>query len=188
MSAKDSSRIHVPTPEEIESLGGDASKHDAGQRQDEPVDADALRAERDHWKDRAHRAAADYRNLERRAESQRYDASQAAIGQFVRGLLTVIDDLERTLAAAEKTADPTPVIQGVRLVYDKLIKALAEQGIETITAVGEPFDPTRHEALMSRPSDEHAEHVVIEELARGYRMGERILRPAKVVVSSGPGQ
>lgn len=188
MSAKDSSRIHVPTPEEIDSLGGDASRNDAGPGQDEPTDVGALRAERDHWKDRAHRAAADYRNLERRAETQRYDASQAAIGQFVRVLIPIIDDLERTLVAAEKAADPTPVVQGVRLVLDKLIKTLAEQGIETIPAVGEPFDPTRHEALMSRPSAEHAEPVVLEELARGYRMGDRILRPAKVVVSSGPGQ
>lgn len=189
MSAKDASKIHRPSAEEIESLGlgaDDAPKTDSQSAGDVSGDAGALRAERDQWKDRALRAVADYQNLERRAESQRYAASQAAVSQFVKTLIPIIDDLERTLDAAEQAGESGAVVEGVRLVREKLLKALSDEGIEAIPAAGEPFDPNLHEALLTQPTDAHPPQTVIEEVARGYRMGDRVLRAAKVIVSSVP--
>lgn len=189
MSAKDASRIHVPSPDEMESLGiesGHASKREPQSAEAESTDVETLRAERDHWKDRAHRAVADYKNLERRAETQRYDASQAAIGKFALTLLPIIDDLERSLAAAEQAGETGSLVDGVKLIHEKIMKALADEGIETIPAVGRPFDPNCHEAMLARPSDDYPPHTVLDELARGYKLGDRVLRAAKVIVSAGP--
>ena len=78
------------------------------------------------------------------------------------------------------------VADGVRIVHEHFLKVLQDRGIKPIEAVGREFDPSLHQALLKQASDEHAEGVVIEEAARGYKMHDRVLRPSRVVVSSGP--
>jgi len=128
------------------------------------------------------RAKADYQNAQRRSTAERIDAVRFANADLMRSLVNVLDDFDRTLAASgEATLDS--LIEGVRLVHENLQKALTDNGLETIEAKGASFDPTIHEALMQQPSDEFAPGTVIEQVTRGYRLRDRVLRPARVVVA-----
>lgn len=130
------------------------------------------------------RAKADYQNLQRRSAADRLDAVRFANAELMRSLLAVVDDFERALQAGETHQGSEAVTDGVRIVYDHFLKALKDQGLEPIEALHQPFDPTIHEALMQRPTDAHPPGTVVEEVAKGYRLHERVIRPAKVVVAS----
>lgn len=157
----------------------------------EAVDADptaALERERDALQEENLRLIAEGRNQAARFSRERQDALKYANGDFARDLLTVLDDLERTQKSVESATDIKSVTDGVRIVYQHFLKVLEERGIEPIEAVGQEFDPSLHQALLKQASDEHAEGIVIEEAARGYKMHDRVLRPSRVVVSSGPAE
>jgi molecular chaperone GrpE len=109
-----------------------------------------------------------------------------AESDLAKDLLVVLDDLERTLESVKSAEDVQPVAEGVRIVYEHFLKVLRGRQIEPIEALGQPFDPQWHEAMMQQSSDEHPAGTVIQEVARGYKMHGRAIRPAKVVVSSGP--
>lgn len=130
-----------------------------------------------------YRAKADYQNLQRRTSLERTEAVRFANGELMRSLLVVVDGLQRSLDAASNSNNLKAVFDGVRLVYDDLMKALASHGLEPIEAHRKPFDPNVHEALMQQPSADTPAGTVLEEVARGYRLRERVLRPAKVVVA-----
>jgi molecular chaperone GrpE len=132
------------------------------------------------------RARADFQNLQRRAAHERSEAVRYGNADLMKALLNGLDDLERTLKAAESPKNHDSLIAGVKLVYANFLKALQGFGLEPISARGERFDPLIHEALMQRPSQEFKPGTVIEEVARGYRLRDRVLRPAKVVVASSP--
>ena len=100
----------------------------------------------------------------------------------------LIDDLERTADAARAVPSGQAIADGVRIVSEHFQKILRDHGIAPIEAVGRPFDPTYHEALLQQPSDAHPAGIVVQELARGYTMHERVLRPSRVAVSGGPTQ
>ena len=123
--------------------------------------------------------------MQRRAAKEKADAVRFAVADFARDVLSVVDDFERTLAAADSEPD-TGIAEGARLVYDNLMKILRSHHIEEIEAEGQPFDPACHEAVMQQPSDEHPPQTVLQEIQRGYRLHDRLLRPAKVVVSAAP--
>lgn len=132
------------------------------------------------------RLVAELRNVHQRAQREKQEALKYAEADFARELLVVLDDLERMLESV-KTADSVPAVaEGVRIVYDHFLKVLHAHQIESIDAAGRPFDPDIHQAMMQRPSEQHPAGTVIEELARGYKMHGRVIRPSKVVVSSGP--
>jgi molecular chaperone GrpE len=135
------------------------------------------------------RLMAEMRNLQQRFQREREDALRYAEADFAREMLLIADDLERTLAAVTNAdeASSSKLLEGVRIVYDHFQKVLRGRRIEPIEAVGQPFDPHEHEALMQQPSDKHPPGTVMAESVRGYRMHTRVLRPSKVVVSSGPG-
>jgi len=132
------------------------------------------------------RAKADYQNLQRRSAAERLDAVRFANAERMRSLLVVADDFERALEAARADASSEAVTEGIKIVYDHFLKALKDQGLETIEALHKPFDPAIHEALMQQPSEAHPPGTVVEEVAKGYRLHDRVLRPAKVVVASAP--
>jgi len=131
------------------------------------------------------RAKADYQNLQRRAATERAEAVRYANADLVKALLTAVDDLERTLAAVTPEESESPLVAGVRLALENFLKALREHGVETIDALHQRFDPLIHNAIMQQPSQEHAPGVVIQQAARGFRLRDRVLRPAMVVVSKG---
>lgn len=144
-----------------------------------------LQARIESLEDALLRAKADYQNFQRRATTERLDAVRYANAELMRSLLNAMDDFDRTLAASnDATFDA--IVAGVRLVYENLQKALADNGLEIIEAQGEPFDPAIHQALMQQPSDELAPGTVIEQVTRGYRLRDRVLRPARVVVAKAP--
>lgn len=150
----------------------------------ETPDAQAkLRANIEKLEDSLLRARADYQNLQRRAAIERSEAIRFANAALMKSLLGVIDDFERSLASSSTSGEREAVVDGVRLVYQNLMKALRDQGLETIVALHKPFDPSVHEAIMQQPSADHEAGTVMEELAKGYRLCERVLRPAKVIVS-----
>lgn len=136
-------------------------------------------------RDKNLRLAAEAQNAQKRAQRELHESRRYAESEFARELLVIIDDLERTQEAARTAPDAQAVADGVRIVYEHLLKVLRQRGIEPLEALGRPFDPTYHEALTQQPSDQPA-GTVIQEAARGYKMHERVLRPSRVIVSAGP--
>jgi len=148
----------------------------------------ALMAERDEANDRMLRIAADCDNWKKRARKEQADAVHQARADVLRDLLVVVDDLERALdtqAATGEAADGTAVRQGVELVLRSLRQKLERHGVEPINAAGQPFDPHVHEAISRVDGGDVPPGTVAAELRRGYRLGDRLLRPAGVAVSTG---
>lgn len=159
---------------------------DAPAAHDEPETLDSLRAQVQALREQNLRAVAEQRNQQDRARRELAEQRRYAEQGIARELLIVLDDLERTQASAgEDAVDVQTVAEGVRLVYDKLLKVLEDRRIEPIESVGRAFDPDQHEAVLQQPSAEFEAGVVMQELARGYRMHDRVIRAAKVIVSSG---
>ncbi len=174
----------------VEGIGGEADggHHDeTATETTEPADPLVeLRARVEKLEDSLLRAKADYQNLLRRSTTERGDAIRYANTELMRSLLVVVDDFERSLTAADASKNLAAVVEGVRLVYDNLRKALRDHGLEAIDALHKPFDPSVHEALMQQPSADHPPGTVVEQVATGYRLRDRVVRPAKVVVSRAP--
>ena len=132
------------------------------------------------------RLQADFANFRNRVQRERTELYQRANEDLLLELLPVVDHYEMGLQTAEKhNADPA-VLDGFRLVYDQLMKVLDKFNVKPIDAVGEEFDPHRHEALTHMPSEEYPAGICSAQVRRGYLFGDRLLRPAQVVVSSGP--
>ena len=146
-------------------------------------------AQRDEYLADVQRLAADFENYRKRAVRDQQSLVARAHERLVRELLPVLDDLERALAASEHEeaeAVHAPRLQeGVQLVVRSLREALQREGLVEIETNGR-FDPHVHEALLSQPSEEEEEGAVLEVLQKGYRLGDRVLRPARVVISQGP--
>lgn len=149
-----------------------------------PADERAeLQEERDRLADSLLRLRAEFDNYRKRSVRELCDARVCAQGELLVDMLPVLDNLERALDAAEHHEEGK-VLQGVRLTRDQFVNLLAKAGVEEVPGVGLPFDPVIHEAVAVQPSelDEGLVSVVLE---RGYRQGDQVLRPARVVVSAG---
>jgi molecular chaperone GrpE len=131
------------------------------------------------------RAIADFQNYRRRSLEEAVKTRELATAALVEKLLPLLDNFERSLAAADSGATPEAVLQGVRLMQNQLASALQAVNVKPIDAVGQLFDPNFHDAILSEPSDE-PEGSVLEVIESGYTMGSRVLRPAKTRVSKGP--
>jgi molecular chaperone GrpE len=143
----------------------------------------ALEAERDEYLNDLKRVAADFENYRKRAARDQESLVARAHERLVKELLPVLDDLERALSAAEEHEE-AKLEEGVRLVQRELKAALDREGLAEIETNGS-FDPHVHEALLTQPSDAE-EGSVLEVLQKGYRLGDRVLRPARVVVAAAP--
>jgi molecular chaperone GrpE len=143
-----------------------------------------LESERDEAVDHLKRVAADFDNYRKRAARDQESLVARAHERLVKELLPVLDNLERALEAAEQHEE-AKLADGVTLVARELRSALEREGLREIEADGK-FDPHVHEALLTQPS-EAEEGSVIEVLQKGYRLGDRVLRPARVVISQGSG-
>jgi len=140
-----------------------------------------LAAERDEYLQLAQRAQADFENYRKRAAKDMAAAGARAKIGLVRDLLPVIDNLERALASAD---GDSALAQGVRLVLSDLNGVLAREGVSTLEPEGEQFDPAFHEALSTRSEDGAEAGVVLDVVEKGYRLGDTVIRPARVVVSA----
>jgi molecular chaperone GrpE len=144
---------------------------------------EAAEAERDERTNDLQRVAADFDNYRKRAARERGDQAARASERLVKELLPVLDDLERALEAAAEHEE-AKLEEGVRLVHRSLDELLAKEGLAEIETDGR-FDPHVHEALLSQPS-EAEEGNVIEVVQKGYKLGDKVLRPARVVVAGPP--
>jgi len=142
-----------------------------------------LKAERDSLLDRLARAQAEFENARRRAVKEQQDFRDYAAADAIKPLLPVIDSFERALQVKSDAGD---FRGGVELIYKQLQDALAKLGVRPIPAKGEPFDPHVHEAIEMVETSDAADHEVLEELQRGYKIKDRLLRPAMVKVAKNP--
>jgi molecular chaperone GrpE len=141
----------------------------------------------EHW-DRLLRVTADFDNYKKRAAREKQDATRFANENLLEKLVPVLDSFEMALNAAQNTQGEAAqsLKTGISMVYQQLKSALTEAGLEEVEAAGKPFDPNLHEAVSQQESDEVPEGQVLQQLRRGYKLRERLLRPATVIVSKRP--
>jgi molecular chaperone GrpE len=152
----------------------------------ESLKAKAAKAD-ENW-DKFLRAAAELDNYRKRVAREKEELARFTSERVVAALLPVLDNLERAIDAAQKHgADNASLLDGITQVYSQFRRSLNEFGLQEVTAnAGHPFGPNLHEAVSHIESGEHPEGHVVEQLQRGYKLAERLLRPARVVVSKGP--
>jgi molecular chaperone GrpE len=176
----------LSTPEETPSADLRELEHELGIDDEVVSKGNELTRELAEWKDRALRAAAELENFRKRAASEAQTARKYANEGLLYDLLPVIDNFQRAVDAAEKTPNLEALKSGVDLIYRQFNEVLEKVGLEPIEAVGQPFDPNVHQAVMQvEPEDGQEPHVVVEELRPGYRFHDRVLRPSMVKVTSG---
>jgi molecular chaperone GrpE len=153
----------------------------AGAVEEELDELVSTAAQRDEYLALAQRTQADFENYRKRVARDAAAAQDRGVAKLAKELLPALDNLDRAIEAAE---DEDPLLAGVRLVRSELGAALARVGIEAFAPLGEPFDPNRHEAMVQQPVEGAASGTVAEVYQPGYRMGETIIRPARVLVAA----
>lgn len=172
---------------ELPSGDGDETAGDAGSVESlgSESELEKVKAERDSLLDRLARAQAEFDNARKRAGKEQQESRDYAIADAIKSLLPVIDSLERAL---QVKSDAAELRGGVELIYKQLQAALAKLSVNAIVAKGEPFDPRVHEAIELVETSDVPDHQVIEELQRGYKLKDRLLRPAMVRVAKNSGK
>ncbi len=147
---------------------------------------ESVRRELDDKQDKLLRALADADNARRRAQRDREDYVRYANESLVRDLVPVLDNLDRALDAARAAGDAPSVVNGVDLIKREFLRVLERAGVTRYSALGQPFDPTRHEAVSRMVSPDATPDTVVHETAPGYSLNGRVLRPAMVIVAAAP--
>lgn len=147
---------------------------------------EATRTERDDNFQKWQRSLADLENFRRRVQREMDEARTFQALPLARDLLPGLDNLQRAIQAAESNEAAADLVAGVRMVVEQVIGVLARHGVDPIPAIGEAFDPAVHEAIQQVASDSHEPMTVIEEVEQGFRLGDRVVRPAKVIVTMAP--
>jgi molecular chaperone GrpE len=165
------------------------------EQESEAVDKDLLQLyeqfqkateERDQIKDQLLRTMADFQNFRKRVLDEKRLIEERANERFVTELLPVLDNFERGLAVIEQGGTLESLVEGVKAIDRQLRSVLESQKVIRIVSVGQPFDPDQHEALATVESAEHEDGTVIDEIEPGYKLGDRVIRPARVRVSKKP--
>lgn len=182
MEQKPKNEAEVMEPDATASETAEAEQAaEDGQTPGETLEAAlaAARAEAEEYKNRWHRAVADFENMRRRAQKDKDEALQFGNQKLIVSLLPVLDNLERALASAEGSS----LKEGVELVARQFRDTLAKQGVQPIEAMGQPFDPNLHEAVMQEDGGDYSEPTVVMELQKGYKLNDRVIRPSMVRVA-----
>jgi molecular chaperone GrpE len=175
----------VPDGSPAESVPAEGAAEQAEPEAAEPEPEAEPAPEEPDYKDKWLRAVAELDNVRKRARRDVGAAEARGIAKLARELLPALDNFERALAAAESQPENRDhhLTDGIRLVQTELLGALARLGIEPDSPKGEPFDPHRHEAIAQQPADGAEPGTIVEVYSAGYRYGDDVLRPAKVVVA-----
>ena len=131
------------------------------------------------------RTVAEYENAKKRAERSKEEFSKYAIEGVIKDIIPIIDSVERAIESTNESKDFDALSEGVQLIHKQLLDSFQKRSVAPIEAIGETFDPTRHEAILHVESDDVAENAVIEEFQRGYILHDRVIRPSMVSVSKG---
>jgi len=173
-------------------MDGELDPANAGPESDHGGEVESLRAqlaEKDkeiaELKDKYLRTLAESENARKRIRQQSEESVRLQREAILRDLLPIIDNLERALAAARSGTDTRTIVDGVEMTVRALIDFLRAQGVTPLQSVGQAFDPNRHEAVDHVASQAHPPNTVVNEFHRGYLIGERVLRPARVSVAKG---
>lgn len=176
--------------DDIEAAEAEAFAEAESEITDEAAEIDALRAERDDYKDKFMRALADAENSRKRADKQRREAEQYGGSKLSRDILPVFDNLKRAMDAVtdEQREQMGAMIEGIELTLRELLNVFKKHGIELISPeIGDKFDPQMHEAMFEAPVPGTVAGEIIQVSAEGFMLHDRLLRPAQVGVSSNPG-
>ena len=152
-----------------------------------PEELEKLRkqaGERDQYLDLAARTRAEFENYQKRIQRDREMDRKYAFGPLALDLLPILDNLDRAVQAAKQAGDTGPLVQGVAMVITQFLDLLKRHGIKRIDAEGKPFDPNWHEAVMQKPVVGVEPNMVVQVIEHGFLNQDRVLRPAKVIVSS----
>jgi molecular chaperone GrpE len=178
---------------DVEAVPAEVGKADEDGKGEAVDELEALRRELDEarakeaeYLDGWQRARAELSNARKRFQKEQQQSYANAKADLLVRILPIVDDFERAFETLPEDLSDQPWVEGVRLIQQKAKGLLAQEGVEPIDAVGQEFDPFRHQAVTHEPSAEVPAGEVIAEMQRGYRMGDRVLRPSMVRVSSGP--
>jgi molecular chaperone GrpE len=179
-------REELETSDQFQDSASEESSEDQAPSEDDAVESeDRLVAEVEKYKDIALRAEAEMQNLRRRAERDVQNAHKYGIERLLQNLLPVLDSLEKAIEVSEAAAsdDDDPQLEGIRLCSKLFVDVLTREGVEALDPLGEPFDPNLHEALSMIENPDLEPNSVMTVIQKGYRLNERLVRPAKVMVS-----
>lgn len=179
-------REELETSEQFQDSASEESRQDQALSEDDAGESeDKLVAEVEKYKDIALRAEAEMQNLRRRAERDVQNAHKYGIERLLQNLLPVLDSLEKAVEVSEAAAsdDDDPQLEGIRLCSKLFVDVLTREGVEALDPLGEPFDPNLHEALSMIENPDLEPNSVMTVIQKGYRLNERLVRPAKVMVS-----
>jgi molecular chaperone GrpE len=143
----------------------------------------SLQTEKDELYQKLLRVQAEYDNYRKRTQRERAADLQYKSQTLVTELLPVVDNFERALQVESTDGEAKPFIEGIEMVYRQLIAALKKESVEVIATVGEAFDPNIHQAVMQVENDQYESNIVVEEMQRGYKLKDRVIRPAMVKVN-----
>src|SRR5580700_11683246 len=194
MTTKDKHTKPVPTvvaaeDEPIAAASSAAASADSGSVSEQELeDLKARAAKADENWDKFLRATAELENYRKRVAREKEELARFTSERVLSALLPVLDNLERAINAAQQHGtDNSPLLEGITQVHNQFRRSLVDLGLREIaTTAGHPFDPNFHEAVSHVESAEHPEGHVVEQLQQGYKLADRLLRPARVVVSKGP--
>jgi molecular chaperone GrpE len=144
-----------------------------------------IQADIERFRDLALRTQADFENFRKRSAREKEDAVKYANASFLERLIPILDNFELGLAAARGSSESSAILSGMDMVSKQLADFLTSSGVEPVNAEGQPFDPNLHEAVAQEASASVPENVIVRQLRRGYKLRDRLLRPATVVVSKG---
>jgi len=158
----------------------------AAEADDERTDLEKARAERDRMREQLLRIAADFDNFRKRSRKEIEEVRRRAIEDTLREVLPIVDNLERAAGAMGDATEVAAVADGVHMVLRGFEDIATRLGLRRVPGVGNQFDPTCHDAMQQEETDEHAPGTIVSEIVPGYFIGERLLRPAMVVVAKPP--
>jgi molecular chaperone GrpE len=162
----------------------ETAEPNAGEQSEESL-LTQLQGDLDRFRDLALRSQADFENFRKRAAREKEDAVKYSNASFLERLIPIFDNFELGLAAARTGAENSPILAGMDMVAKQLNDFLLASGVEPVNGEGQPFDPNLHEAVAQEESADVEEGIVIRQLRKGYKLRDRLLRPATVVVSKG---
>lgn len=200
MAQKKEKKQEIPLEEEVaedetavedaeeaeDEVNGEANQSEEPKEKIEATPLFLAREEAEMYKDRWMRLAAEFENYKKRRAREFEILVQSASEDVIRDLLPILDGVGRALAHSENGDTESEGFQeGIKMIMEQFPRVLYNRNLKEIETIGKPFDPTVHEALMQMPSEIHDAGIVADEIEKGYSLGDKVLRPAKVVVSQG---
>lgn len=180
--SEEPTQVEIQTPKTSPDGGPDTQIADEGQDSENQLQAAQQQAQDNY--DRLLRVSAEFDNYKKRTAREMQDVIKYANEKIFKELLTVVDNLERAIeAAGVDRADDDPLVKGIHLTLSEVLKILERHKISPVKALGEPFDPAYHQAMMQEEVADQAPNTVVREMQKGYVIHDRLLRPSMVVVS-----